>query len=281
MIIAVLVVVGLCFGSFVNALVWRLREQEVQSAKKKPDRKYLKKLSISKGRSMCPNCHHELAVKDLLPVLSWLSLGGKCRYCKKPISSQYPLVELATAGLFIASYVYWPVDFSDSQKLLFGLWLVLLTGFMALLVYDLHWFLLPNRIIYPLTVPAVLWAAVSIANSSDRLALAVSELVVSVVIGGGIFYALYQVSGGKWIGGGDVRLGWLLGLIVLTPARAVLLLFLASLLGCIVSLPLMAAKRLKKTSVVPFGPFLIVGAIIVQLFGASLIAWYGHTFLVT
>lgn len=280
MIIIGLILLGLCLGSFDNALVWRLREQELQSEKKKPNRAYLKKLSISKGRSMCPHCQHELAAKDLLPVVSWVSLGGKCRYCKKPISIQYPLVELVTAGLFVASYVYWPVNVSDSpQQILFGLWLILLTGLMALLVYDFHWFLLPNRIIYPLTVPAVAWAAISVANSPDKLTLSLAELVVSVAVGGGIFYVLFQVSGGKWIGGGDVRLGWLLGLLVLTPSRAVLLLFFASVLGCAVSLPLMAVKRLKKSSVVPFGPFLIIAAIVVQLFGASILAWYSRTFL--
>src|SRR4051812_13278636 len=100
MIIAVLIVFGLCLGSFVNALVWRVHEQE---AAKKPN----KKLSVLNGRSMCPHCEHELAAKDLIPVLSWLSLGGKCRYCHKPISKQYPLVELLTALLVVGSYIWW------------------------------------------------------------------------------------------------------------------------------------------------------------------------------
>jgi prepilin signal peptidase PulO-like enzyme (type II secretory pathway) len=279
MIIAVLVVLGLCLGSFVNALVWRIHEQDKEQSRKKPDKRYLQRLSIARGRSICPNCQHELGVMDLLPVLSWLSLRGKCRYCHKPISVQYPLVELATAGLFVASYIWWPVAFTSSQDVLFGLWVLLLTGLMALLVYDYHWFLLPNRIIYPLAVPAAAWAAVSVGTANDRLVLLLSKLVLSVVISGGLFYVLYQVSQGKWIGGGDVRLGWLLGLIVLTPARAVLLIFTASLLGTVVSVPLLASKKLKKSSLIPFGPFLIVSVIIVQLFGASILAWYSRTFL--
>src|SRR5476651_645529 len=136
MIIVVLVVFGLCLGSFVNALVWRLHEQ---------DKKQAKNLSILNGRSMCPNCKHELAAKDLVPVLSWLSLRGKCRYCGKPISVQYPLVEMVTSGLFVASYLWWPEVLHGAQVAAFGLWLALLVGLMALLVYDLRWFLLPNR----------------------------------------------------------------------------------------------------------------------------------------
>jgi len=278
MIIAVLVVMGLCLGSFVNALVWRVHEQQEQAGKKKPDKKYQAKLSVAKGRSMCPHCKHELVAKDLLPVLSWLSLGGKCRYCAKPISPQYPLVELSTAVLFVASYLWWPVSFDTAQTAVFVLWLALLTGLLALLVYDARWFLLPNRLIYPLGVIAVAQAVISISTAS-RPSLALFNTVLAVLVGGGIFYLLFQFSGGKWIGGGDVKLGWLLGLIVATPARGLLLIFLASIGGTLVSLPLMARGRLKRTSLIPFGPFLIIAAIIVQLFGADILHWYTRTFI--
>jgi len=104
MIVVVLVVLGLCLGSFVNALVWRIHEQDrLTGKKKKPHKKQLDRLSILHGRSMCPDCHHELKPKDLVPLFSWLSLHGKCRYCHKPISWQYPVVELLTAGLFVFS----------------------------------------------------------------------------------------------------------------------------------------------------------------------------------
>lgn len=283
MIYAALVVLGLCFGSFANALVWRLHEQEKLAGKKKADKKYVDRLSIRHGRSMCPHCHHELAVKDLVPVLSWLWLKGKCRYCGRPISPQYPLVELATAGLFVASYLWWPTALQPTAtslwpNVLFGLWIIMLVGFIALIVYDLRWYLLPNRIIYPLTGLALTWAVISLLTT-DRTVVGLSKAVLAVAIGGGLFYVLFQVSKGKWIGGGDVRLGWLLGLVVLTPARAILMIFLASLLGTAVSLPLLAIKRLQKNSVVPFGPFLILATFIVQLFGISLLTWYKRTFL--
>lgn len=278
MIIAILVVLGLCLGSFVNALVWRLREQETHAGKKKADKQYLERLSIASGRSMCPACHHELVPKDLLPVISWLSLGGKCRYCHKPISPQYPAIEVAMAGLFVISYLWWPAVISGTQILLFGLWLTLVVGLIALLVYDLRWMLLPNRLMYPLGALAAIYALLTI-TMAERPLITLLNVVLSVAVGGGIFYALFQISGGKWIGGGDVKLGWIVGLMLGTPARSFLFIFMASLLGSLISLPLLASKRLKRSSLIPFGPFLIMAAVIVQLFGNDILHWYQHTVL--
>jgi leader peptidase (prepilin peptidase)/N-methyltransferase len=278
MAIVILAVVGLCLGSFVNALVWRLHEQELENSKKKISSKRLAELSIVKGHSMCPHCKHKLAAIDLIPLFSWLSVKGKCRYCGEPISSQYPLVELITALLFIASYIWWPFHIYGSQLVLFIFWLLLLVGLLALILYDLRWFLLPNRIIYPLGCLALIYAITNVISANRPLA-ALLNTVIAVAIGGGIFYALFQLSNGRWIGGGDVRLGWLLGLIAGTPGRSILFIFLASILGTIVSLPLLSAHRLKRSSVIPFGPFLIAGAIITQLFGTNIIHWYTTAFL--
>ena len=261
MIYAVLVLLGLCFGSFVNALVWRLHEHK----------------DWVKGRSICVHCKRELAAKDLVPVASWLWLRGKCRYCRKPISAQYPLVETATALLFTGSYIVWPLVLTGSQVAVFALWLVLLVGLMALLVYDLRWMLLPDKLIIPLTGVAAVQALIIILGSSHTLR-ALVDVALAVAIGGGLFYVLFQVSGGKWIGGGDVKLGGLLGIIAGTPARSLLLIFLAAVLGSLASLPLLASKRLKPKSVIPFGPFLILGVIIVVLFGGQILDWYEQLF---
>jgi prepilin signal peptidase PulO-like enzyme (type II secretory pathway) len=227
---------------------------------------------------MCPHCHHELAAKDLVPIFSWLWLRGRCRYCRKPISAQYPLVEALMAVLFVVSYVFWPAKLAGSEIAIFSLWLVLLIGLIALVVYDLKWTLLPNRILFPLLGVALVQAIIRIA-ADPRPFHALTQELLAVAIDGGIFYVLFQVSGGRWIGGGDVKLGWLLGLIVATAGKAVLVIFLASVLGTIVSLPLLAVKRLKRTSTIPFGPFLVAAAIIVVLFGGDILHWYDHTFL--
>lgn len=263
MIVALLVVAGLCFGSFVNALVWRLHEG---------------KLSIVRGRSICPHCRRELAAKDLVPVLSWLLLRGRCRYCSKPISAQYPVVELATVGLFVASYAWWPEAFNPAQTVVFALWLALLTGLVALLVYDLRWFLLPDRLVYPLGGLAAAQTAV-IIWTADKPPLALLNAALAVVVGGGLFLLLFQLSKGKWIGGGDVKLGAVIGLAAATPAGAFLSIFLAALAGSLVSVPLLAAGRLKRGSKIPFGPFLIIGLIIARLFGADILDWYRQAFI--
>ena len=272
MIIVLLIVLGLGLGSFVNALVWRVHEQSKKSQKSNKD------LSILKGRSMCPNCKHQLSGADLVPVFSWLALGGKCRYCKKPISVQYPLVEAATAAMFLASYYWWPMQLTGLQVVAFGLWFVILTGLMALMVYDFKWQLLPNRIIFPLYYVAGAFALVNAADASNE-GLALLSTIFAVAIGGGIFYLIFQVSRGAWIGGGDVKLGWLLGAIVGTPTKSFLFIFLAAFLGTLASIPLLLSKKLSKSSTIPFGPFLIIGAIITYLFGSQIIRWYQHTFM--
>lgn len=273
-----LVMIGLCLGSFVNALVWRVHEQAKVTGKS--SKRPRKQLSITNGRSMCPECKHELAAKDLIPVLSWIGLGGKCRYCRMPISTQYPLVELVTAGLFVASYLWWPREMHGAEWLAFGVWLLILVGLMALTVYDLRWMLLPNRIMLPVGVLATLFALASIFMNGNVLSDIINTLL-AVAVGGGIFYALYQLSGGKWIGGGDVKLGWVLGLLLATPANSLLMIFIASIAGSVVSLPLLARGRVKRTSVIPFGPFLILGAVVVVLFGANIIDWYQEVVLLS
>ncbi len=265
---------GLSLGSFVNALVWRIHEQSKLGAKKS---KRARDLSVMKGRSMCPHCHHVLAPLDLVPLFSWLGLGGKCRYCHKPIGWQYPVVELSLAVLFIVSYVFWPsAPLEGAHELIrFGAWLVILTGFMALVVYDIKWMLLPNRIVYPLIVLAALLAAYNLLTATYSW----SGLGLSVAIAGGIFYLLFTVSDGRWIGGGDVKLGALIGLALGDPYLAFFTLFLASMLGTLVVVPGLALKKVSARSRIPFGPFLIVAAIAVKLFGAAVITWYEHYML--
>jgi len=275
MVIFWLLVLGLALGSFVNALVWRVHQQGLT---KKPRTKNSKlktqDLSILKGRSMCPHCKHTLSATDLIPVLSWLFLRGKCRYCKKPISWQYPVVELSTAALFALSYVTWPHDIlSFTSYLLFAAWLISLVLLMALFVYDVKWMLLPNRLVLPLTLVAGLFAVTRSVAAENSLQSLVNSLA-AVAISSGIFYVLYQVSKGKWIGGGDVKLGVSLGLLLGSAPLAFLMLFLASMLGLMITLPELLKGKASMNTKLPFGPFLITATVAVVLFGQQFIDWY-------
>jgi len=258
-IVAFLAAIGLAFGSFVGALVWRLHEHK----------------DFVRGRSECEYCHHRLAAVDLVPVLSWLMLKGKCRYCHKPIGWNAPLLELSVGALFVLSYIYWPLPFTSWQSdVSFVLWLVYLVGLAALFVYDVRYMLLPNVILFPLIVLSVVESAVRYtALSGVNLPGYLGDASMGVMTLAGLYWVLYTFSRGKWVGYGDVKLGIFMG-IALGFRRSLLALFLANILGFIVVLPGLLAGKLTRRSRVPFGPFLIAAFVIAFLFGDTLIEWY-------
>lgn len=218
---------------------------------------------------MCPHCKHTLAAHDLVPVFSWLSLGGKCRYCKQTISVQYPLVELLTALLFAISYWSWPFSFSLLGWVLFVLWLLMMVLLISLLLYDLKWMMLPDRMVYPLSGLAAVFAILASFSHAAPLQSLIARLSSTAVLFG-LFYLLFQLSSGRWIGGGDVKLAPALGLIAGDPFRTVMLLFIASYLGTAISIPLLLKAKNKKQLKLPFGPLLITAAIFVFFFGSSI-----------
>lgn len=275
LMICFLLVIGLCLGSFVNALVWRLYKQTRVSKTNKINNK--RQYSILFGRSMCPSCRHELAPRDLVPVFSWLWLRGKCRYCHQSISWQYPVVELLVALLFVLSYVCWPLGFGAMGVFSFVLWLIFLTAFAALGVYDLRWFILPDRIIYPLIGLALVEMIVRATIFSGGWQLVITAFW-GVFFLAGLFCLLYVLSKGAWIGFGDVKLAIMLGLLVGGPLMALFLIFLASVFGSIVAIPLLIDGRAKATTQIPFGPFLLVSTIIIVLSGTSFSNWFNNLF---
>lgn len=250
-------VVGLAFGSFVNALVWRIRH----------------KRDFVSERSECTHCHHVLAWNDLIPVISWLMLGGKCRYCKKKIDDS-PIVELTTAALFIVSYVAWPYGFTEGGIALFIMWLAALVMLMALAVYDLRWYLLPDKLVFPLVV---LGLVIGVTRFYVIESLSIVDTAIHMIFGvlliSGLYFVLHQISSGKWVGFGDVKLAIFIGF-VLGWQSSLLALFLANLIGLMVVLPLLISRKIHAKSKIPFGPFLIVASIIAFLWGEQIIGWY-------
>lgn len=251
-------VLGLFMGSFVNALVWRLK----------------KKRNWVSERSECTHCGHVLQPLDLIPVLSWVVLRGKCRYCKRKIEDT-PLTELAVGVAFAVSYIFWPNGFDATGSVLFGFWLGALVLLAAMFLYDLRWMILPNKLTYALGALAAVQLPVAAVLSDEPAKLALHALIASL-LGGVVFHALYVLSKGKYIGGGDVKLGYAYGLLLLNPLLPWVALTIASLLGSVVAVALMLLGKAGMKSKLPFGPLLIAGVVIAQLFGERLWDFIGR-----
>ena len=280
--VLILTIFGLAMGSFAGATVWRLRVRQLAEDKRQGDKsgdKDYKKLSyllkpISKDRSHCLECKHELAWYDLIPLVSWLSLGGKCRYCKKPIGMTEPLVELAVAAFFVLSYVFWPVALQAPIDIVqFILWLTAGVLLAILFLYDLKWFLLPDSVNFSVIGLGIIISVLRLTQAGDIVS-ALWSLAGSVAILSGLYLAIYLMSRGKMIGFGDIKLGLGLALLLGDWTLAFLALFLANFIGCLIVLPAMLRGKLNRQSRIPFGPLLIVGFAITGLVGQQIVSQY-------
>jgi leader peptidase (prepilin peptidase)/N-methyltransferase len=278
-----LIIVGLVMGSFAGASVWRLRARQLEQDKKSGEKvdhdeyKILHKLtkpSLHKDRSVCLHCSYRLRWYDLVPLVSWLILLGRCRKCKTKIGYMEPLIELGMALFFVASYMFWPFDLNDAINIMqFALWLVSGVGLAILFVYDLKWLLLPDMVNFAIIGIGLINSGLVIANSTD-VVNSIYGIIGSILILSGLYWFLYVISQGKWIGFGDIKLGLGLGLLLADWKLAFVALFAANMVGCVIVLPAMLMGRLKRDSHVPFGPLLIAGYVIAGLAGGYIISIY-------
>lgn len=251
---------GLMIGSFLNCLIWRLHQSE----------------SLW-GRSYCPKCKKQIAWYDNIPLLSFILLKGKCRSCQQTISWQYPAVELITGLLFLLiairnlKFEIWGnADFINQisnfqfQISLIRDWFII-SVMIVIFIYDLRWYMILDII----TLPACL--VVFILNLF--LGFDLWNMLFSGIIGGSFFLLQYLVSRGKWIGGGDIRLGLLMGLIFGWP-QVLVALVLSYFMGSIVSIGLVLASKKKWGSQIPLGVFLSVGTVLTMLRGQEILNWY-------
>lgn len=217
---------GLALGSFLNVVIDRIENLK----------------TIVAGRSYCNHCHRQLGWYDLIPIVSFLWLKGYCRYCKKPISWQYPAVELITG--FLLALIVWQFGLSLPSLLLILLSLLLI----PLFAIDLKTMLVPDILSYPAVLIALLYGL-----SSFRF----FDIIWGLLIGAGLLGAIVLIGRGKWMGTGDIVLGGILGLAVGYPL-IIFSLPLSFVLGAIVSLVLLALKLKTLKDPIPFGPFLIL-----------------------
>lgn len=243
--------IGLIIGSFLNCLAWRLYKNETIG-----------------GRSYCPNCHHQIAAYDNIPVLSFIFLRGKCRHCAKPISWQYPLVEIITAILFLLAFFN---DLNSAQFFLLLLrdW-ILIAGLVVIFVYDFRWQLIPMTLVWPL---CVIMFALNILLGFSWLALIASGVIAAI-----FFLLQYLLTRKKGLGEGDIWLGLLLGLSFPSFEKLFLIFILTYCVGSIVGLSLISMKGKNGKTKIALGPFLAFGAIITLIWGERIINWYLNLF---
>ena len=272
-------VFGLVLGSFAGAQVWRLRARQLVTDKKagEPyDKAEYKKLSpLLKGkkqqdRSRCLSCGHQLGLRDLIPLISWLSTRGRCRYCGKRIGYFEPLMELSLAVAFMVSFLAWPWHLAGLQWVLFAVWCVSLVALIMLVAYDIKWRILPDFLTVSYGLVSLVFVVLRYFIVND---VKLYSLVIALIIMSGVYGVLYLISKGKWIGLGDVKLGVGLGLILASWQTAFVGLFLANLIGCVLVIPGLASKKLKANSEIAFGPLLALGSFISFFVGVRIMDW--------
>lgn len=237
--------IGLAIGSFINVIVARSRTGE----------------KVTLGRSRCPYCRTRLRWYDLLPLVSFLWLHGRCRYCQKKISWQYPIVEAVTgAGFFLLTLLF-------ADNFILGGWLIVLFSLLVLIAsYDARYLVIPD------------WAVALLLGwvVSGQLIFQRGTIGMSVIAGlalASFFLLLFSISRGRWLGGGDVKLAAVLGFWVGWPA--VLVLFGAAYItGGLSAALALTLGWAKPKSQIAFGPFLILGALVAFLWGEEIIQWY-------
>lgn len=242
---------GLAIGSFLNVVIGRLRSGETGW----------------RGRSRCPDCHAVLRPSDLVPVASFLALRGRCRACSKPISWQYPLVELSTMLLFLTAF--WirggEAGVLGGESLLMIRDAVFIAALTIVFVVDLRDMVVFDSVTLPMIAIAFLF---NLAAGFDPL-----NLFLAALAGAGFFLFQYVVSRGRWIGGGDIRIGGMMGMMLGFPG-VVLALFASYIIGAIAALGLLAAGKARWSGQMAFGTFLSVGTVLVLFFGQGILSWY-------
>lgn len=250
-IIGFLFLLGVSIGSFVNVVVLRIEKGETIT-----------------GRSHCPHCMRTLRAYELVPLFSYIFLRGRCRTCKKPLSLQYLLVEIATGVLFAS------VPFITTNVIDAGILLAAIAALVAIVVYDLRHKIIPDVLVYSFNVLALLSVYIdegSLVMHPDPL------LLLSGALAAFPFAALWVISKGAWIGFADAKLalgiGWFLGIV-----GALSSFMLAFWIGAVVSVVLLLIKRygfpftqnsLTIHSEVPFAPFLAIGFLLVLFFSIN------------
>lgn len=248
-------ILGTAIGSFLNVVIFRLKSGE----------------SFGFSHSKCPHCGRRLRRLDLVPILSFFFLKGKCRYCEAKIAIQYPLVELVTGLIFALIFSFLGgIDLILNFKLetVFGLiaYAVFSSFLIVIFVYDLKHYLILDKVL----LPAFLFTLISILILEGENIL--YHLLASMIFGFFLFF-IYYFSKGKWMGGGDVKLAFLLGLMVGFP-EIFFTFFTTFVLGALVSIALMIFGKKRMKDRMPLGTFMTLAAFLSFFVARVVVEWY-------
>lgn len=244
-------VFGAVIGSFLNVCIYRMPRD----------------LSIIMPSSRCTSCNNPISPFDNIPILSYILLRGKCRYCKKYISLRYPLVEALNAFLYVV--VLWRYGLGWNS----ALYCILVSSLVVITFIDLDFQIIPDRITLVGIPVGLIAGSFLLPDPFLRAAqLGYKTSLSGFLVGGGLFYLIAVLSRGG-MGGGDIKMMAMVG--ALMGWKSVLLtMFLGSLAGSVVGLFLMIFKGKGRKSKIPFGPFLALGTIITLFFGQEIFIWY-------
>src|SRR3989338_3137982 len=247
--VLIVFILGTAVGSFLNVVIDRVSRRE----------------SIL-GRSYCDHCKATLSTFDLIPILSFVSLGAKCRYCKKPISWQYPLVELTCGLLFVAAFgVLVSSGGLNLVSLLYYFFLIAIAIIVA--AVDFKFSLIPTSFVFLASLVALVYNFFTFSSG---------DFVTYVATAFGLAFAfavIVLITRGRGMGEGDIVLAFLIG-IVLGFAASLVAVFIAFLSGAIVSILLIILGRKKFGQTIPFAPFLISGFLVSLFWQSEIINWY-------
>jgi leader peptidase (prepilin peptidase) / N-methyltransferase len=251
MLWVIVIAFGLATGSFLNVVVYRIPAGK----------------SVVRPRSACPGCGRTIGARDNIPVVSWILLRARCRHCGMRISLRYPLVEAGTAALFVATVAIVGVE----PDLPAHLWFVSVT--FALALVDLDTKRLPNRILYPGAIVAVVLLAAGALFDGN------GDALVRGLLGGGAYFAgllVIAVAARGGFGFGDVKLAFLLGSFAAYHSWGALAVavFAGFVIGGVVSVAALVAGRAGRKDTIPFGPAMVFGAWLAVAAGERIAQWY-------
>lgn len=227
------------------------------------------------SRSFCPKCHHKLFWYDLIPLFSFFLLKGKCRYCKKSISFHYPLVEFLTGVLLC--FIFYKLEINFLFFIYFSIISLLL---ILIFFYDLKYYIIPNLAVYSLIVFTFVFNVFSKIFPEILIfdtKYSILNTIFAALGASFCFFLIFLLSEGKWLGFGDIKLVFFMGLFLGFP-KILIAIFLASFFGSIIGLVLIVLGKKGFKSEIPFGPFLITGTYFALLWGQNFINWYLKSF---